>query len=171
MYEHKFVVGQFVMITYPERPPDKLSAKIRRPYMIATIDKNMVTVQSLQNDKIYTLHVSRLRPWKQAEGVDPSEKAAASDPKEYFVEAVLDHHLIPKGIRQRENKKTLRPNHYRFRVRWLGYASEDDTWEPLPGIQHTNVFENYMQSLSTSPSGLHSIWKGLKKPANASRSG
>jgi len=57
-----FEVGQFVLLQYPSRPPDKLSGLYRGPLEIVAIDRpDIIKVKDLTTNKISSVHTSRLR--------------------------------------------------------------------------------------------------------------
>jgi hypothetical protein len=69
--------------------------------------------------------VDDLRPFPELHGrptplfyFRPRQAPDSTDePKEYVIDKILAHRGSGKGLR--------------FKVRWRGYGSEDDTWEPL----------------------------------------
>jgi hypothetical protein len=56
----------------------------------------------------------------------------------YEVEAIVQHRL---------NKKS---NTYEYKVRWKGYAPEDDTWEPYRNFQDPRIITDYYKRIGQS---------------------
>ena len=59
----------------------------------------------------------------------------------YFVDSIVEHKTNLQGA-------TL------YRVRWLGYNENDDTWEPQENFNDQIIVQNYINSLSESNSIL-----------------
>ena len=76
-----------------------------------------------------TFHASKLKPFRQPvliEGSEPTNSEPEAEPDEegmdsYEVEEILDHRETRKG-------------EY-YLVRWKGYSSAYDTWEPLENVK------------------------------------
>lgn len=56
-----------------------------------------------------------------------------SDKEEFYVDSIVDHEGDPN------KKKSLK-----FRVRWLGYSPEEDTWEPYKSIRNCKALDEYL---------------------------
>ena len=57
----KFEVGQYLLLKYPNKPPDKLSALHRGPMEIVAMDRpDIIKVRDLTTDKV-SVHTSRLQ--------------------------------------------------------------------------------------------------------------
>mmetsp|Transcript_31417 Transcript_31417/g.76013 ORF Transcript_31417/g.76013 Transcript_31417/m.76013 type:complete len:348 (+) Transcript_31417:309-1352(+) len=86
----------------------------------------------------------RGRPSASASASASNKKKAKAPPKQpggeiYTVEDIVDRRKIDrKGKRGRKPAKADKdlPNSYRYRVRWVGYPPEEDTWEPLSNLGH-----------------------------------
>lgn len=113
-----FNVGDYVLVTYPTRPPNKLSSLYRGPMII--IDKirdDMFKLNDLISNKDIQVHIDRLRLFKVPDDFQPSEliQLAAADKDEFIVESIIDHTGTTKRNLQ-------------FRVRWQGYDPSEDSW-------------------------------------------
>jgi len=61
----KFAVGDYVLLTYPNRPPNKLAGMYRGPVVITVMDRqDLVKVRDLITNKESMVHANRLRPFK-----------------------------------------------------------------------------------------------------------
>jgi len=61
----KFLAGDYVLLTYPNRPPNKLAGMYRGPMVITAIDHpDLVKVRDLITNKESMVHANRLRPFK-----------------------------------------------------------------------------------------------------------
>ena len=112
-------VGDYCLVTYPVRPPSKLSARFLGPYVIMAIDGSQADCQHLSTMKIKRFPITRLRRFRtgdDGEVRDDLADIAGRDVGEYKIEVLLDHKI---------NKRT---KEVKFLVKW---AAEDDdtTWE------------------------------------------
>ena len=135
----QFAVGDFVLVNYPSRPPSKLSPRWRGPYRVVERKNNTYTVIDLVSQQITYFDASRIIPWHDRS--DPMSDSATNtrydaalrDNDEYVVEKIVDHHGNPS-----------RPASLDFRVRWLGYAPEEDTWLPYREVKDLAALDEYL---------------------------
>ena len=127
-----FNVGDYVLVSYPNRPPTKLNAKWRGPLIIVEVSGNTYTCQNLTTLKNISYDISRLKKFHLSDGINPKSIAAA-DTCELEVEAIVDH----RGSTRKRSKM-------KFRVRWLGYEPEEDTWEPFKNVKDLQALDEYV---------------------------
>jgi hypothetical protein len=134
----KFSIGDFVLLSYPSRPPNKLAGLYRGPMIITSIDRpDIIQVRDLITNKLSMVHTSRLRAFRHPKEMTTEEAAAlaATDLDEFHVESIVDH--------EGEGKD---PKKWKFRVRWLGYEPEDDTWLKWSAVKDLEALDTYSQA-------------------------
>jgi hypothetical protein len=68
----KYHEGQFVLLKYPNRPPNKLAGLYRGPLVIeGMVHPDLIKVRDLLSNSISLVHTSRLRTFKHPSGNDP----------------------------------------------------------------------------------------------------
>jgi hypothetical protein len=88
----KFEVGDYVLLQYPNKPPDKLSGLYRGPMEIISVDRpDIIKVRDLTTDKVSSVHTSRLRPFRHPAEMtkEEIEVLSAVDLDEYYVEKIV----------------------------------------------------------------------------------
>ena len=87
-----FPTGSFVTATYPNRPPSKLSSKLRAPFLVQDFNNDQYFGKDLTTGKILTFCADRLRPYhhSQQSSLQPLE-VAARDRGEYIIDKIIDH--------------------------------------------------------------------------------
>jgi len=88
-------------------------------------------------------HVSLVKPYTSNGRVQPPPLPLIVDNEEwYHIERIIDHKQVNKG-----RKTTV---HYL--VKWLGYGSEHNTWEPVDNITDValKAYEAYLPSKHSS---------------------
>jgi len=149
-----FKIGDKVLLdasNYPsERPSRKLSEKRYGPFkIIEKISDLNYRLQLPDNWKIHPVfHVDQLRKYNEdpkSPNFNEPPPDLIEDNEEYEVEEILDaEHRIEKGTRKRS---------LHYLVKWVGYHSKDNTWEPLSHV-------------SNSPDALTAFYK--KNPSKPS---
>ena len=127
-----FREGDYVLVSYPERPPTKLHPRWRGPFAVVEVRGNTYLCQDLRTMKQMSFDVSRLKLYQQ----DPDRKpldVAATEEQEYEVGQIVDHRGSPRS----KSKMT-------FRVRWAGYQPEEDTWEPYTRVRDLEALDVYL---------------------------
>jgi hypothetical protein len=136
-----FDVGEYILLAYPNRPPNKLSSLYRGPMVIeAKIRDDLYQVLDLVTNKVYDVHIDRLRKLRIPNGISRQEllQLSAADVNEFEVEAILDHRGNPR-----------RKSSMEFLVRWKGYDSADDTWEPWTNVKDLAAMDIYSRQHPT----------------------
>jgi hypothetical protein len=121
------------------RALDKLAPILQGPMKVIaqTADKpNEYIVGDIANGRTFRVHVGRLRyfyfdPLK----VRPDE-VARRDRGEFLVEKIVGHVGNP-----------TKPGTMRFKVRWLGYTEQDDSWLPWKELKNNYCLHHYLQSV------------------------
>jgi hypothetical protein len=129
-----FQVGDYVLASYPERPPNKLLPRWRGPLVVAGIGGSTYRCQDLLTQKLVNFHVSRLKRYVMEQTNEPAAVAAV-DADEFFVEAIISHRWIRKNSKKKD--------HLEFRVRWAGYEPEEDTWLPYREVRDLAALDDY----------------------------
>ena len=131
----KFEVGDYVLLQYPNKPPDKLSGLYRGPMEIISIDRiDIIKVRDLTTDKVSSVHTSRLRPFRHPAEMtkEEIEVLSAVDLDEYYVEKIVAH-----------EGKGRNPKNWKFKVRWFGYEPEEDTWLNWTAVKDLAALDTY----------------------------
>ena len=131
-----FPTGSFVIATYPNRPPSKLSSKLRGPFLVQDFNNDQYFVKDLTSGKILTFYADRLRQYhhSQQSSLQPLE-VAARDRGEYIIDKIIDHSGTPS------RKYTMD-----FLVRWLGFDESEDLWVPYKSVKDTIAFQDYVST-------------------------
>lgn len=126
-------MGDYVLVSYPERPPNKLSPRWRGPLAVVEVDGNTYHCQDLASLKVIPFHISRLKLFDASRCPDPTALASV-DKDEWVVETILDH----RGPQSGRPKTKLE-----FKVRWKGFEPEDDSWLPYSEVRDLEALDVY----------------------------
>ena len=124
----KFSVGQRVLVVkevggqFAGLPVTKWHEPTHGPYrVVEALPNDNYKLSDLPSKRFHdTFHVSRLVPYPL---VTSTGDGPLSD-GEYIVDRIVDRRLIPRS-------PATELSSYEYRVRWLGYAETDDSWEPV----------------------------------------
>ena len=133
-------VGDLVLLSYPVRPPSKLSTRFRGPFKVVGAKGCLIIIASLLVDKVYRVDVSRLKQWNG--DADPIEVAQRSEPEVFFPEAILAH--------EPHVEHPTQASHYLFLTSWEGFEPEDSTWQEMKDIKHLDMFQDYLKMKESS---------------------
>jgi RNase H-like domain found in reverse transcriptase/Reverse transcriptase (RNA-dependent DNA polymerase)/Integrase core domain/Integrase zinc binding domain/Chromo (CHRromatin Organisation MOdifier) domain len=120
--QENFDVGDYVLVPSTGGNRSKLSPTWVGPRRIIAVRPHKVClVEDLLTKSQATVHVSHMRLYRdalQGTGVNMLKLAEFGDRQQYAVEKLLSIRTGPGDVLQ-------------IRVRWRGYTSRSDTWEPL----------------------------------------
>lgn len=107
------------------RPSDKLDFKKLGPFPISkVISKTNYELSLPKGMRIHPVfHISLLEPAPKNTETQDSIEVIPEQEEEYEVERILD-------TEQKDGK-------IKYLVRWKGYGPNDDTWEPVKNLQHS----------------------------------
>ena len=93
-------------------------------------------LEDLVNFSTFEIHVSKLRLFKCDADILPAEVLAirSMDNAEFIVDSIVDH---------RGNDMAS----YEFRVRWLGYEEEEDTWLGYNEVKALEALDRYEEMI------------------------
>ena len=131
----EFPVNSYVLLEHPNGARSKFQTRKQGPYQVINIIGSTYTIQDLLSGKNFDTHISNLTPFNyDSTRVDPKE-IAMHDSQEFVLDVILDH----RGDRTR--RKTME-----FKVRWLGFTPEYDSWEPYANLRDTDKLLQYLRS-------------------------
>ena len=97
---------------------------------------NRYLAQHLVTHHQIDVHLDHLRKWTAS--VEEAQQAAELDAQhlEYQVEAIVQH----KFSKKQHNEDTIR-----FRLRWLGWGSEHDSWRTFDQVSSLEALDRYLE--------------------------
>lgn len=110
----------------------KLAPKLLGPFVVLTQKKNDVTCEHIQSKEVRVFHASRISPYIGSH--TSAADASLLDSEEYIVESITAHRGSWTSLTSLE-----------FLVHWLGYPTEDDTWEPYRNLRHLDALHEYLR--------------------------
>jgi hypothetical protein len=128
-------VGDYVLVRYPARPPNKLSGLYRGPLIVLAKERDdILDLLDLVTNKRIQVHVERLVPFETSPDVTPAQlvELAGIDVDEFVVDHIIDH---------RENGRQHR--HWEFLVRWQAYEPSEDSWLPWRDVKDLAAMDVY----------------------------
>jgi transposase InsO family protein len=127
----------YVLVQYREgSAPSRLHTIWKGPLRVISGSESKYVLLDLITNKEKVYHVTDMKPFFfNPLTIDPID-VARKDYLEFFVESILDH----KG-----NKKSKKKN-LEFLIKWLGYDSEFNTWEPYANIRDMKICHDYLAS-------------------------
>lgn len=131
-----FRVGQYVLVRYPNGPPDKLTPFWKGPMLVTKVENQTYWCQDLLSGRQTPLFVDRLKAFTPSDQIS-NEDAAVADNDDFIVEKFLAH----KG--NAKVRATLQ-----FKVKWLGYplANDETDWIPWSQAKKNVLIDSYLQS-------------------------
>jgi hypothetical protein len=86
-------------------------------------------------------HVSLLKAFHSDGRVQPPDPLIIDGEEEFFVERILDHRFVKRG-------RKVCPE---YLVKWRGYGTEHNSWEPASGLSDTVAYEAYWAYVGLEP--------------------
>jgi len=125
-----------VLVAYETGPPTRLLTRWRGPIKILNSHKSEYLLLDLVTGKEKTVHIKNMRIFHfDPLAVNPLD-IARRDYSEFFVERIIEH-----------NGDFRKVSTLTFKVRWLHYTSEYDTWEPWKNLRHAAPLHEYLRSI------------------------
>jgi hypothetical protein len=166
--EKHFAEGEQVLLRAKNlttsRPSKKFDARYLGPFPVVRKVGKLAYELNLppSMDRVHPVfNVSLLEPWREPlaqSGFRPGPVQVPNDvlpADRYEVEGILDHR--DTAARGRE-----------YRVKWLGWASEEATWEPLENLdQCDEILEDYHRDSRDASRGAPGLRRNPKRKADA----
>jgi len=141
-----FNQNEYVLWEYPENGlardsrPDRLTPHYRGPYRVIQSVGSKVQIQNLITLELHEVIVSQLKRFHYDPALVNPERIAHHANQEF----------LPAEILQIDGNRNVRTNRY-YRtnltvlVRWAGYSSNWDSWEPFLELRHTAAFRTFCE--------------------------
>jgi hypothetical protein len=136
----EFPIGTYVLVRYPKtamgrRPPSKLHSPWKGPMQVLSYKGNRYTLLNLVTMKEEQAHITALKKFEyNTETTDPRQ-VALSEANVFDVEKIISHRF--------KDKKRIAS--YEFKVRWLNYGENEDTWEPWENLRDNEALHTYLK--------------------------
>ena len=135
--------GDYVLVSYPVRAPSKLTAKWKGPMIVVDRKHNIYSVQDLCSLQVQQVDVSRMKSFRGELTRMEMQALAARDGDEYVVAEIIDHVWTGDKVGNFPNRKPLK-SELDFKVRWLGYGPERDSWIPYMEAHKLEALDAYL---------------------------
>jgi hypothetical protein len=133
--EVKLDVGNYVLVSYPNRPPNKLTPQWQGPFVIVHIDdeRDYYYCQDVKTLEVQPFHLERLKRFYHELSEEQLKELRDWDQNEYYVERILEYTGEPK------RRRTLR-----FRVRFAGQGELEDEWLPWREVKELEALDAFI---------------------------
>jgi hypothetical protein len=132
----EFDIGTHVLLAYEDGPPTRLLTRWRGPMKILSKHKSEYVLLDLVTGKEKSVHVKNMRIFRfDPLSVNPLD-IARRDYSEFFIEKIIAH----EGDFRKVSTLT-------FKVRWLHYSTEYDSWEPWKNLRNSTQLHEYLRSI------------------------
>ena len=138
---HHFQAGEYVLMTYPSRPPKSCLSRYRGPLLLETMERDdIVHLTDIVNDHKLVVHVDRLRVFRRNPKLSHKDLVAiaARDLDEYVIEDIVGHRYMNGS---KNNKYT----NLEFQVRWETLEESEDTWLPYRELRDCSAIDIYRE--------------------------
>ncbi len=140
----EYKIGTYVLALYPENrmgrlPPTKFHTQWKGPMQIINNIGSKYTVRNLVTGKLEDYHITSLKAFTMDTEYTNPEEIAQKDYKTWITESILDH-------RPKKKRKDMRASQLQFLVKWEGYPSENNTWEPWSNLRRNLHAHEYMRT-------------------------
>lgn len=132
-------VGSLVLVHPAVRPTHaKLQPRWLGPMAVVSRNSATYVCEDLNTGHHKTIHVGRLKAYVEDPTI-PAPDAALWDNEVALVDSIVDHRTA------RTKAKWM------FKVRWLDYDADADTWEPFRNVRETTAFARYVRDHQLTP--------------------
>lgn len=129
----EYPVNSYVLLDREGGKRNKFSTQLRGPYQVVNIVGSTYSLQDLITGKNFDTHVTTLKPFNyDPTRVDPKQ-VVMQEKGEFLIDRIIDH----RGDRYRQSTME-------FLVRWSGYGTEGDSWEPYKSLRNTDQLIEYL---------------------------
>ena len=130
-----YPVNSYVLADYREQPPTTLHTHRAGPFRVAVSSANgRYVLENLVTGELQDYHVSQLHPFYYDDD-DVPRQTAMRDSQQWDVDSIIAHAGDPS------HRKEMK-----FKVRWLGYDENYDTWEPWDHLIHNTKLHDYLRA-------------------------
>jgi hypothetical protein len=136
----KIEVDEWVLISHPVQPPNKLASRWFGPRRVIKVHHNTYSLYDPSTKKINQYDITRLKKYNNARKYDEMQlmDLAARDRVEWLVDAIVDHRI------KESNRKRLARKDYEFLVRWEGFGPDEDTWQDYETVKELEALDRYV---------------------------
>jgi transposase InsO family protein len=136
----EFASGDHVLVKYRTgAPPTRLHTKWKGPLRVISNHFSHYTLLDLVTNKEKVYHITDLKDFFFDPSIHDPLDIARKDYLEFFVEKVLAHKGDPR------RKKSLE-----FHIKWLGYESSYNSWEPWHNFKDVEFLHDYLRDNNMS---------------------
>ena len=138
----QFAKGSFVLLEFPDRPPDKLSTLKDGPYKVVGRDRDILFLSHASDHNPRMVHISRLSVYRNSKQFSATNAAAKAKGK-FLIKAILNHR--PKSKNPGRPFDTSKPKtQLEFQVEWEDYPKP--SWEPWDALANNGVLHAYLRA-------------------------
>lgn len=137
-----FADNSYVLCSFPlgDRPLSKIDLPWQGPFQVVNHNKAEYLLRDIVEGKeVKRVHVSRLKQFLYDPELTVPMDIARRDSQQFVIESIVEH----KG---RTSGKNISRSALQFRVHWMGYGQESETWEPWGSLRNVPALHRYLQT-------------------------
>jgi hypothetical protein len=112
------------------------------PFQVKSHDGPKYVITDVVKHKDREVHVTKLHPFRYDPTKTDPIHIARLDSREFAIAEVIDHQSIVDP--EDDGRKRRRHSELWFLVRWAGFPTQEDSWEPFKSIRDTEALHTYL---------------------------